>query len=417
MSPTPTRIPPRQAAESILAALGRVGTERVALPSAAGRVLAASAVSPVDVPAWDYSALDGYAVRDADLTGDDIILRVVDTIPAGGFPTRRLDPGECARIFTGAPVPTGADSVIRQEHVTVLDDERVRIDDRSDVRRNIRRRGEDISRGSTILEAGTALEARHLGVLASMVQTEVGVYRRPLLAVLATGDELADLNQRQAILEGRKVASSNSYTMRAAGAAAGAVVHDLGIAPDDPDDLRRRLTSGRGADLIVTSAGMSVGEHDHLRAMLEDLGDDMGFWRLRMRPGAPVGFGTLDGTPWIGLPGNPVSTMVTFELFVRPALRVLGGHTLPFRRTVPVQLGAVVETPGQLTHFVRVRLTVDRDGLVAHPTGPQSSGILTSMARADALLIVPEERERAEAGETLRAIVLEDGIHVKEPPF
>jgi molybdopterin molybdotransferase len=417
MPSIPTHISPRQAAEHVLSALRPVEPERVALLSASGRVLAAPAVSPVDVPAWDNSAMDGYAVRDADLQAGGAVLRVVDTIPAGGFPTRPIRPGECARIFTGAPVPQGADSVIRQEHVTVLEDGGVRIEDRSDLGRNIRRRGEDVAKGSTVFEVGTALQARHLGVLASMVHAEVEVYRRPRLAVLATGDELADLDERDAILAGRKIASSNSYTLRTAGTAAGAEVMDLGIAPDDPDDLRRRLADAGAADLIVTSGGMSVGEHDHLREILEDLGGDMGFWRLRMRPGAPVGFGTLHGTPWIGLPGNPVSTMVTFELFVRPALRALGGHHLPFRRTVPVRLGEAVETPGPLTHFLRVRLTVEQDGLAARPTGPQGSGILISMAQADALLIVPEDREGAAAGEMLRAILVDDGVHVKEPPF
>jgi len=197
----------------------------------------------------------------------------------------------------------------------------------------------------------------------------------------------------------------------------GAVPLDLGIARDDPVDLRRRLDQAAGADLLVTTAGVSVGEHDHLRAVFEQAGGKLGFWRIRMRPGAPVGFGHLGPMPWIGLPGNPVSAMVTFELFVRPAIRRLQGHALPFRRAVDVEVAEPLHYPAPLTHFLRAVVVQEEDRLRARLTGPQGSGILTSMVRANALLIMPAPRESVEAGERLSAIMLDETLHVEAPPF
>jgi molybdopterin molybdotransferase len=361
--------------------------------------------------------MDGYAVRGADLERAGVELRVVEEIPAGAFPTRELRPGECARVFTGAPIPRGADGVVRQEDTTPLPPDRVRIDDTRDAGRNIRRQGEDVARGTTVLDRGTPLGAAELGVLASVAASEVYVHRRPRVALLATGDEVADLAEREAILSGRKIASSNSYTLAANVRLAGGEVIGLGIARDDPEDIHRRIVRASTADLLVTSGAVSVGEHDYLRRVLDDAGLALKFWRVRMRPGGPVAFGLLRGLPWIGLPGNPVSTMVAFELFVRPAIRRLLGHTRPFRRTIRVRVGEPIETPPPLRHFLRVRLE-ERDGApTAYLTGPQGSGILTSMVKADALLIVPEDRTHVEPGETLDAIQLGESRHVEEPPF
>lgn len=422
------RIHPRDAARIILEHVSPLPSERVPLVEAHGRVLAADVISAIDIPQWDNSAMDGYAVRNGDVEGvggaegaavagaAGVVLRVVEEIAAGAFPTRALGTGECSRVYTGAPVPGGADGVIRQEHTTRLDDGRVRIDDTSDVGLNIRRRGEDIAHGTVVLPAGCELRAAQVGVLASIAQSEIDVVRVPRVAVFGTGNELATLQEAERILAGEKIASSNTYTMLAAVREAGGQPLDLGIARDDPAELRARLTRAATADLVVTSGGMSVGAHDHLRAILEE--ETAAFWRLRSRPGAPVGFGRFEGTPWIGLPGNPVSTMVAFELFVRPAIRVLAGHSHPFRRAVTVRLAERVETPGSLTHFVRVTLEDDGSGLPgARPTGPQGSGILTSMAKADALLVVPEDVEVSEVGDVRGAIVLGDAVHVSEPPY
>jgi len=417
MAPAPqTRLTPAEACRAILAEIEPLEQERVPLADALGRVLTADVTSPIDLPPWDNSAMDGYAARAGDVVAG-AELRVVELIPAGGFPTRTLGPGECARIFTGAPVPSGADSVVRQEHTTRLDRDRVRIDDAHDAGRNVRPRAEDIAAGTVALTAGTEVGAAQMAFLAAMATFEVEVHRRPTVAILSTGDEVADEDEREEILAGRKIASSNTYGMAAAAIAAGADALSLGIVRDDQAQIRDRLALADAADLLVTSGGMSVGEHDHLRAILEASGDAMRFWRLRSRPGAPVGFGVLDGLPWLGLPGNPVSAMVTFELFARPAIRRLLGHRRLFRRTVPVVLGERLKTPARLTHFLRVTLTEEGDALVARLTGPQGSGFVSSMARADALLIVPEDRDEAGPGDTLRAIRLNEAAHVTEAPF
>jgi molybdopterin molybdotransferase len=412
-----TRLTPREAVGEILTAVGVLDAETVPLQAALGRVLAVPVVAPFDLPRWDNAAMDGYAVRGADLPVSGTTLAVVEEIAAGRFPARELGPGECARIFTGAPIPEGADGVIRQEDATRLDARTVRIEDLRDVDRNVRRRGEDVEDGTRVLEPGAELGPAQIGVLAALACADVGVHRRPRVAILGTGDEIATLEERDTILAGRKIASSNNYTMSAMALQAGAEVVDLGIARDDPAALRERLDLAAGADLIVTSGGMSVGEHDYLRALLQDAGGALLFWRIRMRPGAPVGFGRYGGVPWIGLPGNPVSTMVTFELFVRPAIRKLLGHGRLFRRATPVRLAEPVSTNASLQHFLRVTLTPETGALSARLTGPQGSGILSSMARADALLIVPENRDEIAEGETLQAIRLDESVHVPEAPY
>jgi molybdopterin molybdotransferase len=393
-------------------------TEAVPLRSAAGRVLAVPVTSPFDIPRWDNSAMDGYAVRSDDLTqGPGVRLTIVEEIAAGAFPGRTVQAGECARIFTGAPLPAGSDCVIRQEDTTRLDEHTVQIDALGDVGRNIRRRGEDVREGTVVLGPTTELGPAQIGVLASIACSEPTVYRRARVAVLGTGDEIADLSERDAILQGRKIASSNTYAMLALAEAAGAEVLDLGIAPDEPHAIRDRLGEATAADLLVTSGGMSVGEHDHLRSLLQEGRAELLFWRLRMRPGAPVGFGRYRGTPWIGLPGNPVSTLVTFELFVRPAIRKLMGHPGLFRRTIEVRVEEPIVTKARLQHFLRVTLHSDDGVLTARTTGPQGSGILSSMSAADALLIVPEDRQEIAAGEFLQAIRLDEPAHVAEPPY
>lgn len=413
---------PTDAARTMLADMAPLGVERRALVDALDHVLARDVTSPIDLPAWTNSAMDGYAVRSGDLAdaavsaGAPVELAIVETIPAGAFPTRAVGPGECARIFTGAPLPEGSDGVIRQEDTTPLEG-RVRINDSRDAGRNVRRRGEDIQRGSVVLAAGALLGPAQVGVLASIAQAEVDVHRAPTVAFMGSGDEIADLDERDAILAGRKIASSNSYTLSAMIRRAGGVPLDLGIARDDPDDIARRLAAARDADLLVTTAGISVGEHDYLREVVARLGGTLGFWRIRMRPGAPVGYGTLFDHPWIGLPGNPVSTMVTFELFVRPTIRRMRGLRDLFRRTVVATVAEHIELGPPLTHFLRA-VVEPRDGaLRARLTGPQGSGILTSMAKANALLIVPAGTHVVEAGKTLRAMMLEDPIHLGTPDW
>jgi len=410
---------PAEAARQILADLRPLPPERVPLRQALDRVLAEDVTSPLDLPPWDNSAMDGYAVRAADIRAG-VELRVIETVPAGQFPQRPVGPGEATRIFTGAPLPTGADGVVRQEDTEVPAPDRVRVTNPRDAGKNLRRRGEDIRRGATALLAGTELGPAQLGVLASITQATPLVHRAPRVAFLGSGEEIVDLDRAAEILAGTKIATSNSYTLHANIRRAGGIPLELGIARDTAESLRALFTRAREekADLLVTTAGVSVGEHDLVRGVLGELGAVIKLWRIRMRPGAPLGFGMLGDMPWIGLPGNPVSTMVTFELFVRPAIRRLLGAALPFRRVVPVRLAEAVTLGPPLRHFLRAVVSADGDGrLEARLTGPQGSGILTSMVRANALLIVPEDRPAVPVGETLSAILLDDPHHVAAPPF
>jgi len=466
--------PPLAAAEAarrILTAISPQPPLRVPLDDALGSILAESVHSPLDIPPWTNSAMDGYAARSADVRGATadrpVALRVVESIAAGQFPTRAIAAGECARIFTGAPLPEGADSVIRQED-TDLGTPLVRVRHDRDAGVNIRHTGEDVRRGVEVLAAGDELTPARLGVLASLAVAHPVVHRRPRVALLGSGDEIVDVDQPEEILSGRKIASSNTHTLVALVRLAGGVPVNLGIARDTRASIREHLARASDCDLLVTTAGISVGEHDHLRGALEEMGMELGFWKLRMRPGAPVGFGIVGGEggkrgwgnagspelkeaaefgrrgggaapidpgsgeepsspltrfppsrlPWIGLPGNPVSTMVTFELFVRPAIRRMMGHRLPFRRAVSVRMAEPVRIGATLQHFLRAVVAPGNDGtLEARLTGPQGSGILTSMVKANALLILPEGQPETPAGAMATALVLEDHRHVATPPW
>jgi molybdopterin molybdotransferase len=417
---TDTSLGAAEAARRILAEVRLQPPLRVPLDDALDSVLAEDVVSPIDLPPWTNSAMDGYAARSADVRGataeQPVRLRVIEVLPAGRFPTRAIGPGECARIFTGAPLPDGADGVIRQEDtdqgseiVTILKDR--------DAGVNIRRTGEDIHRGTTVLSAGHSLGPAELGVLASLAVAHPVVYRRPRVAILGSGDEIVDIDQPEAILSGRKTASSNTHTLIALVRRAGAHPVNLGVARDTPESLRQHLEGALTCDLLVTTAGISVGEHDYVRTVLEELGAEQRFWKLRMRPGAPVGFGLLRGIPWIGLPGNPVSTMVTFELFVRPAIRRIMGHLLPFRRAVTARAAEPIALKPRLQHFLRGVVRDGPTGPEARLTGPQGSGILTSMVLANALLVIPEGQFQTPAGAELKAIMLDDPVHQAEPAF
>ena len=405
------------AARRILEHLRPLAPARVPLAEALGLVLAEEVAAPIDVPPWDNSAMDGYAARGTDLH-DGAVLRVIEEIPAGGVGRNRVGPGEAARIFTGAPLPDGADTVVRQED-TVPGAGTVRVAVAPAPGRNVRRRGEDLIRGAAVLPAGRALTPAALGVLASVAHAAPLVHPRARVAVLASGDEVVGLDRRAEILAGEKIASSNSFTIAAALREAGASPVELGIVRDDAGALVRALPAPGAADLLITTAGVSVGDHDLVRGAITAGGGEVIFSRVRIRPGGPLAFGTVHGMPWIGLPGNPVSALVTFELFARPAVRRLQGQHLPFRRAVPVVTAEPLSLGPPLRHFLRVTLSPSAAGGLpaARLTGSQSSGALSSMARAEALLVVPEDRPAVPAGELLLALVLDDPNHVAEPPF
>ncbi len=409
-----------EASARILAGIAPLPAERVALLDSVGRVLATDAVATYTLPHWDNSAMDGYAVLAADIANASsdtpVQLTVQETVAAGEFPTRPVAPGIATRIMTGAPLPEGSDTVVRVED-TDGGLERVTVRDSRDSGKNVRPRGEDFRTGDVVIPAGASIAPAQVGVLASLGWPTVPVHRRPVVAILGSGDELVDLDRFHEVLAGQKIVTSNSYTLSALVRANGGVPVVLGNAADTPESMRALLESVRGADLILTSAGASVGAFDYTRDVLKAMGAQLDFWKVRMRPGAPIGFGSLDGTPWIGLPGNPVSVMVTFELFVRPVLRRMLGHARIFRHPMPVVLEEGVTLGARLTHFLRGIVSVGDGGkLTARLTGPQGSGILTSMARANALLIVPEERQRCEAGEAVNALLVSDDAQLS-PTF
>jgi molybdopterin molybdotransferase len=418
----------REAREIILRELSPLPPERIDLLDALGHVLAEEVVSPIDLPLWDNSAMDGFAVRSADVRGASAeaprVLRVVDDVPAGAFPSRPVGAGEAIRIMTGAPVPEGADGVVRVEHTDGgtgigTPEGRVRILSDADAGRNVRALGEDLRRGQVVLRSGTVLRAAELGVAASVGRGELAVVRRPVVAVLTSGDELVEVEDFAEVLAGRKIVSSNSYALAAQLAESGMEARMLGIAADSPKSLRERLERARGCDALITSAGVSVGEHDYVRGVLAEMGAEVRFWRVRCRPGSALAFGRVEGLggiPWFGLPGNPVSTLAAFEVFVRPALLRMAGRRAVWAPVVEVRLREELTLKPGTMHFLRVRLHPEPDGAPgASLTGSQSSGVLTSMATADALLVVPEEIHRFPAGSRLPALVL-GGAPLREEP-
>jgi molybdopterin molybdotransferase len=400
-----------EAIERVLSNAAPLPAESVPLRDALGRVLAQDVRSPIDHPPWPNSSMDGYAVRAVDVARAKLELPVVlpvrETVRAGQRSSSPLTAGTAVRIMTGAPMPDGADSVIRVED-TDGGEERVTILDARDAGRNVRPRAEDLRAGEVALEGGTVLGPAQLGVLASVGCGSVLVYRRPRVAVLASGDELVDVDQFDAVRRGERIVSSNGYTIRASVASLGGEVVDLGIVADDPRAYADRVRGAAGCDLLVTSGGVSVGAFDFTKDVLRSLGGELALWRVRMRPGAPIGFGRLGEMAWVGLPGNPVSAMVTFHLFARPLIRRLRGERKVFQQPIEVRLREDVSIAAPLTHFMRAVVEMEPDGWWARLTGPQGSGLLTSMARANALVIVPPDRATIRAGEHARALLLGD---------
>lgn len=404
------------AVQRVLSAVKPLETVRLPLTEALGYVLAERVTSPIDLPAHDNSAMDGFAVRAADILGassdDPRELPVAADVPAGAAVPAGLEAGHAVRVMTGAPVPPGADSVVRVEHTDggVIDGAgrgAVRIRSDADAHRNIRPRGEDLRIGDVVLEPGRVLRPAEIAVAASVGRKELAVVRRPVVGVLTSGDELVDVDGFDEVLAGRRIVSTNTYSLAAQLREIGVEARDLGIAPDTTGGLLDRLQHARGCDALITSAGISMGEHDLVRGVLSEIGTEFDFWRVKMRPGSPVAFGRvggLGGIPWFGLPGNPVSSMVTFEVLVRPAILKMCGRSEVFAPTVEARLEEDQPLAPGLTHFLRVHLGEADTGLTARAAGPQGSGILTSMVRADALLVVPGGGGRR--GDGFRAIVL-----------
>jgi len=375
------------------------------LLDALGLVLVDDVAAGRDVPPFRNSAMDGYAVRGDDVASAPVELRVIGEVAAGGFPDRAVEPGEAMRIMTGAPMPDGADTVVRVEDTDNASDV-VTIAAATQRGTATRQAGEDLKKGETILTKGTVLRAAEIGLLASDGRARIRVRKRPRVAVYSTGDEIVDLD---APLERGQIRDSNRYTLASAIRAAGAEPWVRGIVRDSPDALRAALREGLAADAIVTSGGVSVGDHDHLKPVLSELGT-IDFWAIAIRPGRPLAFGELrDGdrrVPIFGLPGNTVSALVTFEIFVRPALLRMQGRANVSRPKARARLLEPVDKIGSLRVFARG--IHDSDAGTVRLTGPQGSGILRSMALANCLIDLPVGPSRIEPGTVVDVILTEN---------
>ena len=402
-----------QAREQVFSRIAVLEPERVPLLDALGRVLAEDVISDIDVAPFDNSAMDGYAVQAADVTGasanSPVLLNVVEYIPAGVAPAVEVAAGKASRIMTGAPIPPGADAVVMVERTRVGaggggagDTVEVLAPVRAG--ENVRRRAEEVRAGEAVLATGEAVGPAAIGLAASVGHDTLVVHKRPRVAVISTGDELVEVGQKPGP---GQIRNSNSYSIAAQVILAGAEPHMLGIARDNAEHTRDLLGRAPEFDLMVTTGGVSMGDLDVVKGVLEEIGE-LDFWKVAMRPGAPQTFGTIGGTPFFGLPGNPTSTMVGFELFVRPAIRKMAGHAALDRPRIAATLAHDVKKKPDRRYFMRARLTRTAEGAYSVAiSGNQSSALLTAMHRGNCLLSLPEGEAFFPAGYEAECIRLD----------
>lgn len=405
-----------EAQRRILDACPAAEAERIPLSEALGRALAEDLHADALLPPWDNAAMDGYAVRGEDMAGASpahpVVLRVRGLVRAGGAPAPPLEPGEAIRIMTGAPVPEGADSVVRVEDTDAEGEAgRVRILRDRDVGGNVRPGGQDLRPGDLVFRRGDPIHPGAVGVLAALGRSHVFVGRRPLVAILTTGDELRSPDRYEEVRAGAGIPESNGPMLAAAVAAAGGIPRLGPIVPDDPDALVAAIRQAGDADLLVTVGGASMGEADLVKRALDRLGFRLDFWRVRMRPGSPFSFGWLPvgqgEQPVFGLPGNPASAFVTFEVLVRPFLLKRAGHTRIHRPVVTCQ--AAEELRGtRRALFSRVRIEPGEPLPRIHLSGPQGSGLVRGLASAEGLAMIPSGATLA-AGDPVRVMLLDPG--------
>ena len=395
-----------EALARLLAPLAPVPPEQVSLADAVGRVLAEDVASRRTQPPFAVSAMDGYAARADDLGTIPVTLRIVAEIPAGAGFGGRLGPGEAARIFTGAPLPDGADTIVIQED-TERSGDRVEIREGAPRGRYIRRAGLDFAAGEVLLRAPCRLTPRDIGLAAAMNRPWLFVHRRPRVAILSTGDEIVMPGDP---IGPHQIVSSNALALSAFVTASGGVPVLVGNAPDDPDALRHIAAAARGVDLFVTTGGVSVGEHDLVRAVLSEDGLAIDFWEIAMRPGKPLMFGHYRGTPMVGLPGNPVSTLVCALLFLKPAIDRLSGLSEAPGPPLTARLGAAVKQNDRRQDYLRARLVRAADGVLeAVPFEVQDSSMMRPLASSDCLVVRPPHAPALPAGSEAPIIAFPGG--------
>ncbi|MDA5193787.1 molybdopterin molybdotransferase MoeA [Govanella unica] len=396
-------MPVDEARAHILAATSPLDSETVAIRASRGRVLAADIRARLTQPPFAASAMDGYAVRMADTLVCPVELRIIGETPAGSAPGPEIGPGEAIRIFTGAAIPPGADAIVIQEN-TRRDGDRVEILQAPEPGRHIRPAGLDFKDGDLIARRGERLAPALIGLLATADHPMVPVSRRPRVGILTSGDELVEPGAPRAP---HQIVSSNSIALAALVEAAGGIAIDLGIARDRTDDIQARVKNAPKLDLLITSGGASVGDHDLVHSALSGIGLEVNFWRIAMRPGKPMMFGDLKGVPFLGLPGNPASALVCAHVFLIPLLRRLMGllPEIPAQRLA--RLGSALKANDERQDYLRARLTEAEDGaLIATPFPRQDSAMLSPFASADALLIRPVHAPAAEPGELVEILPL-----------
>jgi molybdopterin molybdotransferase len=396
-----------EALDKVLSCTHPLGSEKVSILEALGRVCAEDILAKRDIPPFDNSAMDGYAARSEDIQKASpehpVQLEVIEDLPAGFIPKKRVERGKAIRIMTGAPIPEGADTVVPVEDTKKKD--RFALIIRATLRgEHIRKAGEDVKKGECVISAGYLIDPAGIGMLASLGRSFVAVYQRATVAILCTGEELVDVDGD---LDGIKIASSNSYSLSAQVKDCDAIPIQLGIARDRKEEIKEKLLQGLRADVLISSAGVSVGDYDFVKDVLTDLGVEIVFWKVAMKPGMPVLFGTTQRKPVFGLPGNPVSSMVSFEQFVRPSLLKMMGHRKLFRPVIDAILNEDIQKRPGRRHFIRALVTFEKDQYFVVPTGAQGSGILKSMVKAKGLLVIPEDREIVKAGERVKVQLLD----------
>jgi molybdopterin molybdotransferase len=398
-----------EALQIVLDNVVALGVERLSITAALGRVLAEEVHSPRDIPGFDNSAMDGYAVRAADVAAaieaHPVRLEVLETVAAGTMPSRQVASGQAVRTMTGAPIAPGADAIVPVER-TRTDGNIVEIMAAAEAGTFVRPRGEDLRRDELVMGAGKTISPSDLGTLASLNRAMIDVWRRPRVAIVATGDELVDVDQ---IPTGAQIVNSSAYALAGAIREVGGEPVMLKVARDTPEEVRARLAEALAFDVVLSTGGVSVGQFDHVKGILDELGLRQLFHGVAQKPGRPLKFGTIGGRPIFGLPGNPVSTMVCFYLYVRPALLRMSGAAQAGLPRVTVRCATEIGLAANLTEFVRVRLE-RRDGEpYATPTGYQGSGVLSSLSRADALLIGPAAVSVLKAGDQATVLLLVPG--------
>lgn len=388
-----------EALETILSQILVLEAEECGLLEAVDRVLAEDVTARGDIPPFDNSAMDGYAVVAADVQGaspeSPVELEVLEDLAAGYVATVKVKPGTAIRIMTGAPMPEGADAVVMVEYTQTAGG-KVRISRPVASSENVRYQGEDVRAGDVVLKSGDLLRPAQIGLLAAIGRAKVEAVRRPVIGILSTGDEVVELDVP---LAPGKIRNSNSYSLAAQVMAAGGTPLRLGIASDTEQDVAVKIGHGLDCDALITTGGVSVGDYDMVKVVLQRLGE-MVFWKVAMRPGQPLAFGVISGTPVFGLPGNPTSSMVSFEQFVKPSIRKMSGRTGPGRIEVEAIVEEDISKKPDRRYFLRA-VVERRDGIhYARLAGPQGSGMLRPIASADGLLVLPEDATRIKAGET-----------------